>query len=71
MGLSINDTAPDFEADRTQGRLKFHEWADDIEETPGCPPQLSDHRRRRLPCLQAVRHAPGDCLGRPEDAHTG
>jgi alkyl hydroperoxide reductase subunit AhpC len=29
MGLSINDTAPDFEADTTQGRLKFHEWISD------------------------------------------
>ena len=26
MGLSINDTAPDFEADTTQGRIQFHEW---------------------------------------------
>ena len=29
MGLSINDTAPDFEADTTQGRIKFHEWMGD------------------------------------------
>jgi thioredoxin-dependent peroxiredoxin len=29
MGLSINDTAPDFEADTTQGRLKFHEFIGD------------------------------------------
>jgi thioredoxin-dependent peroxiredoxin len=28
MGLSINDMAPDFEADTTRGRIKFHEWAD-------------------------------------------
>ena len=26
MGLSINDTAPDFEADTTEGRISFHEW---------------------------------------------
>ena len=26
MGLSINDTAPDFEAGTTQGRISFHEW---------------------------------------------
>ncbi len=26
MTLSIGDTAPDFEADTTQGRLRFHEW---------------------------------------------
>ncbi len=29
MGLSINDTAPDFEADTTQGRISFHEWIAD------------------------------------------
>jgi alkyl hydroperoxide reductase subunit AhpC len=29
MGLSINDTAPDFEADTTQGRITFHDWMGD------------------------------------------
>lgn len=29
MGLPINDTAPDFEAVTTQGRLKFHELIGD------------------------------------------
>ena len=29
MTLSIGDTAPDFEADTTQGRIKFHEWLGD------------------------------------------
>jgi len=29
MGLSINETAPDFEADTTQGRIKFHDWIGD------------------------------------------
>jgi thioredoxin-dependent peroxiredoxin len=29
MGLSINDTAPDFEAETTDGRIKFHEWMGD------------------------------------------
>jgi thioredoxin-dependent peroxiredoxin len=29
MGLSINDTAPDFEADTTQGRIRFHDWIGD------------------------------------------
>jgi thioredoxin-dependent peroxiredoxin len=29
MNLRIGDTAPDFEADSTQGRLRFHDWAGD------------------------------------------
>ena len=29
MGLSIGDTAPDFEADTTQGRITFHDWIGD------------------------------------------
>ena len=29
MGLSINDTAPDFEAQTTQGPIKFHDWMGD------------------------------------------
>ena len=26
MGLKLGDTAPDFEAETTEGRLRFHEW---------------------------------------------
>ena len=29
MGLSLNDTAPDFEAQTTQGPIKFHDWIGD------------------------------------------
>jgi thioredoxin-dependent peroxiredoxin len=29
MTLSINDVAPDFEADSTEGRISFHEWLGD------------------------------------------
>jgi alkyl hydroperoxide reductase subunit AhpC len=29
MGLSINDEAPDFAADTTEGEIKFHDWLGD------------------------------------------
>ena len=29
MALSLGDTAPDFEADSTEGKLNFHEWVGD------------------------------------------
>jgi alkyl hydroperoxide reductase subunit AhpC len=29
MGLSINDVAPDFEAETTEGKIRFHQWAGD------------------------------------------
>jgi thioredoxin-dependent peroxiredoxin len=29
MALSIGDTAPDFEADTTEGRIRFHDWMGD------------------------------------------
>jgi alkyl hydroperoxide reductase subunit AhpC len=29
MALQINDTAPDFEADTTEGRIRFHDWLGD------------------------------------------
>jgi len=29
MALAIGDTAPDFEAETTQGRIKFHDWIGD------------------------------------------
>jgi alkyl hydroperoxide reductase subunit AhpC len=29
MALSIGDTAPDFEADTTEGRIRFHDWIGD------------------------------------------
>jgi thioredoxin-dependent peroxiredoxin len=29
MTLSIGDTAPDFEAETTQGRIRFHDWVGD------------------------------------------
>ena len=29
MSLLLGDTAPDFEAETTQGRIRFHDWIGD------------------------------------------
>jgi thioredoxin-dependent peroxiredoxin len=29
MTLAINDTAPDFEAQTTEGKIRFHDWIGD------------------------------------------
>src|SRR4030088_366038 len=29
MGLQLGDTAPDFEAETTEGKINFHEWVDE------------------------------------------
>src|ERR1700755_500872 len=49
MALQIGDTAPDFEAETTEGKIKFHDWIGDKgavlfshpkDFTPGCATEL-------------------------------
>jgi alkyl hydroperoxide reductase subunit AhpC len=54
MALAINDTAPDFEAETTQGKIRFHDWLGDSwgvlfshpkDFTPVCTTELGTMAR--------------------------
>src|SRR3954462_11431669 len=83
MALQINDTAPDFEADTTEGKIRFHEWLGDSwgvlfshpkDFTPVCTTELGymakikpEFDRRNVKIIGLSVDPPGDHEGWARD----
>jgi len=83
MALQIGDTAPDFEADTTEGRIKFHDWIGDSwavlfshpkDFTPVCTTELGymakinpEFEKRNVKIIGLSVDATGDHEGWAKD----
>ncbi len=76
MALSLNDTAPDFEAETTEGKIRFHDWIGNTwavlfshpkDFTPVCTTELGYMAQDQAGVRQARRqdHRPVGRSGRP------
>ena len=64
MALQIGDTAPDFEAETTEGRLSFHDWIGDSWAV------LFSHPRELHPGLHHRARVPGEDQARVRPPRT-